>query len=269
MIYATADYDLLELRCLGQVCLSLLGESALAAALNSGTDVHLSVAAQLLGISYKQAFAQKSEPEVAEARQLAKVLNFGLPGGLGAKMFALFARKATGGRVQISEARAKELKETWLATWPEMRAYFRLISDACGPDGATVRHLFSNRIRAGAKYTEACNSYFQGLGADATGHALFLISKACYVRGAEGENATESPLFGCRVVNYVHDEFILEVPEERGAAAANELMRLMIKGANVFLPDVPATAEPKLMRFWSKDAKAIRNPEGVLVPWPN
>lgn len=259
LIYAAADYDLLELRCLAQVCLVLVGESKLAEALNAGVDVHLQMAASILGISYEDAKARKKagDKEIDNARQTAKVANFGFPGGLGAEKLVLFARKSY--KVTLTVERAKELKELWLQTWPEMRRYFKLISGMIGPEGSTIRQLFTKRIRGGANYTSTCNTFFQGLGADATGRAVFLVSRACYVPG--------SVLYGCRLVNYIHDELILECAEEIGHEVAPELVRIMVAGANEFLPDVPATAEPKLMRYWSKDAKQVWD-NGRLVAWP-
>lgn len=235
---------------------------------------------------------------VDDARQAGKVADFGFPGGLGAEKLVLFARKSYKVRFHPDPAkaieRAKELKRIWLRTFPEFRKYFDAIAKMVGPGGATFRHFFTGRVRGGAAYTETCNSFFQGLGADATGHALFLISEACYTptpcrlcagRGELlGDPYSEScptcfgtgisPLYGCRLVNYVHDEFILECPEIRGHEVAHELVRIMVEGAAPFLPNVPATAEPKLMRFWSKDAKQVwttkdkKDPNRRLVAWP-
>jgi DNA polymerase I-like protein with 3'-5' exonuclease and polymerase domains len=314
LVYASADYDGLELRTMAQACLLLVGESNLARVLNAGRDPHLEMAASMLGMSYEQAKAirkgddKEAAARVDNARQAGKVANFGFPGGLGLEKLVLFARKAY--KVELSQEpdptrpgrSARELKQTWLRTFPEFRKYFQAIGALESQDGTiTLTHFFSNRIRGGATYTAACNSFFQGLGADATGNAAFLISEACYTptpclhcEGDGCERAPEdggcarvasqvchschgtgvSPLYGTRMVNYVHDEFILECPEERGHEVAHELVRLMVTGAAPYLPDVPASAEPKLMRFWSKDAKQVwKDDPGVpggkrLIPWP-
>jgi DNA polymerase I-like protein with 3'-5' exonuclease and polymerase domains len=333
LIYATADYDGLELRSMAQACLLLVGESRLAQVLNAGEDPHLIMAAAMLGISYPEAQARhKAEKEaraqafdffkgkipdasgrlipspledtdaakraadcvpapVDDARQAGKVADFGFPGGLGAEKLVLFARKAYKVRLAVDDEQsratglpsAKALKRTWLATFPEFRKYFDAIGRMVGENGATFRHFFTGRVRGGAHYAAACNSFFQGLGADATGHALFLISEACYTpqpcRGCNGAGGPccfwtgVSALYGCRLVNYIHDEYMIECPEARGHEVAHELVRIMIEGAAPFLPNVPATAEPKLMRFWSKDAKQVwsapkGDPTRRLVAWP-
>jgi DNA polymerase-1 len=223
-----------------------------------------------------------------DARQAGKVANFGFPGGLGAKKLVLFARKTY--KVSLTEDRAKWLKGVWLETFPEWRRYFKLIDSWRGPDGLiTLRHLFSNRIRGGANYCAACNSLFQGLGADATGAAWFAVVEACYAggpcRACGGSKYTGAsdpdpwgpcpwcketgitPLFGARCVNYVHDEFILECEENTGHEIAHELVRLMIEGAAPYLPGVPPKAKPVLMRYWSKDAEQVWE-NGRLMPWP-
>ena len=90
----------------------------------------------------------------------------------------------------------------------------------------------------------------------------------------------DSPLYGCRLVNYVHDEFILECPEERAHEAVMELQRLMVEGAAPYLPDVPPTvSKPIVARCWSKKAQQVweigkpgnkhkpANDTDRLVPW--
>jgi DNA polymerase-1 len=81
-----------------------------------------------------------------------------------------------------------------------------------------------------------------------------------------------SPLFNARIVAFIHDEFIAEVDDAPSAHdAAHELARLMVEGANVYLPDVPiplSKMEPLLMRRWSKKAEPRFSTEGGrLVPW--
>lgn len=261
-VFAIADFSGLELHTLAQVCVTLFGQSHLAEVLNAGLDPHTALAADILGISYEDAVRRKKagDEAVDNARQTAKVANFGYPGGLGAEKFCLFARKSYG--VILTEERAKELKEQWLMRWPEMRLFFKHVGDLVDEDTgeALVKQLFSERWRGGCHYTAGCNTWFQGLGADANKRAYYLVVRACY---AEPENV----LYGSRAVNSVHDESIIEVDDDpRAHDKAMELGRLMILGANEFLPDVPARVEPLLARFWSKKAKPVFV-EGRLVPW--
>ena len=121
-VFAQADYPQLELYTLAQCCVSWVGKSNLADALNAGLDPHLAMAAQILGTTYEDAKANLNREDVDNARQTAKVANFGFPGGLGIEKLILFAKKAY--RVELTYEQAKRLKEQWFATWPEMLHYF-------------------------------------------------------------------------------------------------------------------------------------------------
>lgn len=254
-VFLDADYDGLELRTLAQVCIKIVGFSKLADVLNAGRDPHLSVAAQILDISYEEAYRrnERGDQEVDDARQTAKVANFGFPGGLGYEALVSFAWKIYG--VKITEERAKWLKKQWMITFPEMEQYFSHINRLCQEDPienlAVIEQLFTKRIRGNIRYTVACNSYFQGLGSDATKRAGWLLAKACYVD-------KESPLYGCRIVNYIHDQFLIECDEDRAHEACMEMKRLMVEGAKPYLPDVPPTVKkPVVARCWSKKAQQV------------
>lgn len=261
-VFVDADYDGLELRTLGQVCISLVGYSALADALNAGQDAHLFVAAKILGIDYDEALRRlkADDEEVDNARQLAKAANFGFPGGLGVAALIDFARKAYG--IQLTEMQVKRLKQDWMRAFPEMKEYFAIISRMTDtPDGTCqIKQLFSERVRGQVKYTVACNTFFQGLGADATKTAGFFIAKACYADPS-------SVLYGSRIVNYIHDQFILECDEAVAHEVAMELKRIMEHYASIYLPDCPATvSKPVVARVWSKKAKQVWE-DGKLIPW--
>lgn len=258
-VFAAADYSAFELRTVAQVMIAIDIPSKLAEALNQGFDPHLEVARVVANCTYEQAADRlaKGDDEIERARQVGKVANFGFPGGLGLARFCDFARSGYG--VTITEDEARDLKEKWITAWPEFRAYFDWISTQCNGSPAKIEQVFVKRFRGGCSYTEACNTLFQGLASDAAKHAGFLVSRACYADPA-------SVLYGGRIVNFVHDELIVEVrDDERAADAAEELARLMVEGASKFLPDVPPIAEPLLMRRWSKKAKPVRDAGGRLI----
>ncbi len=270
-VFFSADYPQLELYTLAQCCVSWLGDSKLADALNAGLDPHLAMAAEILGISYTDAKARydAGDEEVSDVRHLAKQGNFGLPGGLGIPKFERLVRKNLKkeviARLGINAARLKLLKEQWFGTWPEMPHYFARINAMCDTDTsrANVESLFTKRFRGNATYCAACNSGFQGLGADCAKEAAWRICQAQY-------NEPDSPLFNTRTVAFVHDEFVGEAEESAAAEAAEALADLMVAGANKYLPNVPiqrAKVKPLLMRRWSKDATPVRGSDGRLVPW--
>jgi DNA polymerase-1 len=257
-VFIQADYGGMELATLAQVCLDLFGESRLAEVINGGEDPHVAMAATLGGMGLDEAkrLRKAKDKRFDEYRALAKIANFGLPGGLGPATLVDFAAAAG---VALTLAEAKDLKAQWLRTWPEMRQYFTHINGLMNNGVALLKQVRSNRYRGGARYCEAANSYFQGLGSDLAGRAWWYLSRACYIE-------SDSPLFGSRIVNMVHDEFIGESLEDRAHECAVELETLMVKGAGEFLPDVTIAAPPLLMRWWSKDAQAVMV-DGRLVPW--
>ena len=269
-VFCSVDYEALELHTLAQACLQLVGHSKLAEALNAGIDPHLSLACEHLleGVEYdegKKIRKDEKHPrykEVVHARNTAKAANFGLPGGLGIRTLVAFC-KASG--IEITEEQARDLKQAWLRQWPEMRDYFRMISNSLcldeeGEEVATVEQLYSARVRGKTRYTAACNSFFQGLAADLAKEACYQIARACYVKG-------QNPiLYGSRSVVFVHDEIIMEHPEETAHKRAIEQARIMIEAGKDYCPDVPLKAEPALMRYWTKDAVEVYK-DGRLIPW--
>lgn len=269
-LFATVDYEALELHTLAQACLVLLGRSALGEALNAGLDPHLMLAVDFLlegNLSYSDAKKIRKDEKhplhkaVVHARNVAKAANFGLPGGLGAKTFVAFC-KSSG--ITITQDEAKKLKAAWLKQWPEMREYFAKISadlttDDEGNDSAVVQQLYSARIRGKARYTAACNSYFQGLAADGAKEALFQLAKECYV--------PSGLLYGSRCVVFVHDEVIMEHPIALAHERAFIQAEIMVKAMEKFTPDVRIKAEPALMRRWYKSAAAKFDADQRLIPW--
>lgn len=270
-VFSSVDYEALELHTLAQACLTLVGKSKLAEALNEGVDPHLLLAVQFLldGITYdegKKIRKDEGHPrhkEVIHARNMAKIANFGLPGALSAKTLVRYAK--AGGIIVDLDA-AMDLKAKWFKAWPEMKDYFKKIGSLLyiGDDGeevGTAEQLFSARMRGGARYTALCNTMFQGLAADLAKVACYEVAKACYVPG-------HNPiLFGSRSVVFVHDEIIMEHPIETAHERAMEQARIMIEAGRAFCPDVPLKAEPALMHFWTKDAVAVYDENKRLIPW--
>jgi DNA polymerase I-like protein with 3'-5' exonuclease and polymerase domains len=271
-IFSAADYSTLELCTLAQVCLDLFGWSSMADALHAGQDLHLRMAAAILGITYDEAHARKKTPEVKEMRQLAKAANFGYPGGLGAASFATYAHATYG--VTVTEEESRALKAQWLAAWPEMRLFFDHVGEKLAMrDSFDLVQPRSGRVRGGVGYCDGCNSHFQGLAADGAKAAMFYIQQESYVGYSElwtrEEHATPSPLYGCRMVAFIHDEFVLEVPEtiDLARAATTRLLEVMVQGMGIYVPDVPIKAEPTLMTRWYKDAEPVYDDAGNLLVW--
>ena len=117
------DYSVLELRTLAQVCINRFGHSRMAELFREGKDLHRYTAATMLGMSMDD-FNQLPTNQQKQHRQRAKALNFGVPGGLGAKSLSDYAKTAFG--VTIDQDEAKKLRNQLIyGTYPELGRYLK------------------------------------------------------------------------------------------------------------------------------------------------
>jgi len=217
-VFVSADYATIELRCVAQIMLWWFGKSSLAAAFQDGRDPHMEVAMRLGG---------------SEHRQLAKVANYGVFGGMGAPAFRAFA-KSQG--VVISDAQAREVVDAAYETWPELKLYMQRATHGAYVEGC-IKHSVSHRIRGGvASLTVWANSAFQGLAADGAKAALYDAERS-----------------GLEPVAFLHDEILLEVPADVAEERASVLEKCMESAMKRYIPDVPVRAEAKILgKHWQK-----------------
>lgn len=288
-LFAEADYPGLELYTFAQCCIAWFGYSKLAEALNAGLDPHLMMAATILRMPYAECVAIYKDPshprydEVKTARHAGKQVNFGLPGGMGDRKFIKTCRKqmtrAEFLRMDLTLERVAGYRRAWFETWPETKPHFARVRELCKNGEGTVESLFSHRTRGGASYCAAANNGFQALGSDCAKEALWRVACEQYVpihyrpgmATKDWHEQDPSPLWNTRTVAFIHDELILEVPNDSTAHdAAMRLATVMVEAANKFLPDVPiklGKMEPLLMDRWAKAAKSTFDSSGRLVPW--
>lgn len=232
-------------------------------ALNSKKDVHLALAARWLGTSYDDVAARKKSPEVKEARQRCKPGTFGFMGGMGWRTFIEYAKNNY--QVIFSEAEARSIREAWYAEW-QPRPWFDFVAGLVGEsDMGEVVHVGSMRRRAWVPFTVASNSFFQGLAADCAKDAGYEITREMYL-GVDRQGR-RSPLEGSRIVNFVHDEFLCEHPTDLAHEAAYRVAELMMEAGRRWMPDVPPSVEPALMRRWIKSAEARFDANKRLIPF--
>ncbi len=253
-VYLSCDYDSLEMRGWAEVCEEIVGHSVLAERYREDPDFdpHSYFAADAMGISYEDALERKAakDPALVEARQGAKAANFGYPGGLGAETFIKYAANYG---LDLDRDDALRLKDAWKSAWPEAGPYLKWISHRLGiADTTTIVQLRTSRVRAGCIYTQAANTLFQGLAADGANYATWLISRECY-------GAKPGPLTGARIVAFIHDEFLLEIPNPSGrldgpeiVAGKRRLEELMIQGMETVVRNVPIRCEAVAARRWGK-----------------
>src|SRR5262249_21743381 len=111
----------------------------------------------------------------------------------------------------------------------------------------------TGRIRGRVRYSQARNTPFQGLAADGAALALFELVKE-----------------GFRVVGFVHDEILVELPDEGGyvwEAKVRRVEEIMCRQMEeVMVGGIPVGCEAALSERWSKKAKLIVR-DGKVYPW--
>jgi hypothetical protein len=109
----------------------------------------------------------------------------------------------------------------------------------------------TGRLRANASYCARHNSVFQGLAADGAKLGLWHLWRA-----------------GFRIVNFIHDEVLVEVPAKSNLAHQAEIIRhLMVKGMKEVVPDIRVDVEYAASERWYKKAKVVLDQHGKLIPW--
>jgi hypothetical protein len=279
-IFGLCDYSNAEMRTLSQIHLDEGRKSLLAERYQQDPhfDPHLFVSASFCGVTYEQAleyYADKSHPlykDLKEKRNLAKVLNFGLAGGLGSEAFISYAKGYgfKGDKLLKRKDVDKSIK-AWKEVYPEMKQYFEarsasipkkdeLLSKTAkwheGTFEACYPYPRSGRYRYCDGYTNGCNAPFQGMASDGAKNALILVFEECLFDDT-------SALFGSRIVNFIHDEIIIEIPVNdidenhytiKGKAAVDRLSELMKLGMEIMTPDIQAVCETTLSYRWDKEA---------------
>ena len=238
-VFLDCDYSSAELHTLGQTLLDLFGASRLADVLNAGKDPHVMMAGNIAGIAdYDE---MKAHAELKFYRQLAKIPNFGLPGGMSAEGLDAYARNY-GVKLGETGFTAERLVDLWHETWPEMRSYFAWIKRNL-PTIALTRG--SRRVRKSDEFCAQCNYLFQGLAAEGLALATWAVFEECYVDES-------SVMFGCKPLLPIHDELLVEAPADRADECLARLSEIMATEFNRIVPDCPTDVEGEIKERFRK-----------------
>lgn len=269
--YCFLDIDIegLELATLAQVEIWILGARKKADFLNAGGDPHSSTGTMIHGnvLTWQEFKAlTKTDKEAKNLRNLAKVPNFGKPGGMANKTLVAFARTSYG--LRITEAKAEEIGTAWEAANPDDVAYLDWVRTLRGPDklyrfqlpkGCKAPEWAKAFVRGKCTYCAAANTGFQWLGAEVAGLIDWALLEATMV----GTGA----LRRCRVVNMVYDQWLLECPIGLQTEASLELEHIVVTEGGQAVPDIQLRAEPCAMSSWSKSAETVKSKSGELLIW--
>lgn len=221
-----ADYSQIELRVLAH----LANDEAMISAFENGEDIHTKTASQVFDMP---------EPFVTpQMRSAAKAVNFGIVYGIGA--FSL-ARD-----IGVSVAQADRYIKSYLATYKGVDEYMHS-SIEFGREHGYVKTLFgrrrplpeltaSNRVTRSFGERVAMNTPIQGTAADIIKLAMVRVFERLKKEGMRS-----------RLILQVHDELIVESPDDEAERAAEILTEEM---ENVVSFKVKLIAEASIGENW-------------------
>ncbi len=224
--FVIADYSQVELRILAEVS----GDPAFVEAFQNGDDLHRVTAATMYGVTMDEVSKDQ--------RSAAKRINFGLMYGRGAK--SLSAQLGT------DEERGRQLIDEYFANYPKVRSFLQKTASRAVRD-RTLRTI-AGRLRKfgdstfddkGAMRREAMNYPIQGASADIAKLALVYVRED--LKGLDA-----------RLVNCIHDEFVVECREDIAGEVAERTSAAMARAGSAILKKVPTEVEVVTSREWRK-----------------
>ena len=229
-VLVDADYSQIELRVLAHIA----DDQTMQRAFCDGLDIHTATASQVFGVSADQVTPLQ--------RRHAKAVNFGIVYGI--SEFSLAED------IGVSRYEAREYIDSYLANYHGVRDYMKKVVEDARTCGYT-QTLYGRRryipelkssnfnVRQGAERI-ALNTPIQGTAADLIKLAMIRV-----------DNALRESFPEAALLLQVHDELIVECPEQQAAEVAALVSREM---ENVAQLKVPLTAEAKYGKSWY-DAK--------------
>ncbi len=214
-VFVSADYSQIDLR----VMAHLSGDKTLVEAFTTGEDIHIRTATEVLGVT--------PDKVNAEARRLAKVINFGIIYGMGAQRLA--------GELGIALSEASDYIKRYFERLPGVRAWLDDTVRIARTTGYVTtmygrrRYLPELNSQPGGARAQAeriaINTPIQGTAADLIKLAMIRLDRVLKERG-----------LGARMILQVHDELLLEAPENEWQEAAKLAKREMEGVAELKIP---------------------------------
>jgi DNA polymerase-1 len=204
--FLVADYSQIELRILAH----LSQDPGLIEAFESGLDIHTATAARVAGIAV--------EDVDADARRRAKMINFGLLYGMEAYGLAT--------RLEISRDEAQEHVAAYFEQFPQVKAFMRGIVDEARSTGYTTTLLGRRRYLpelASSNFRDRQTGERMALNAPIQGAAADIIKKAMI----ELDGRLRAGRYRAEMLLQVHDELVLEVPEDELLAVTALITEVM------------------------------------------
>ncbi|HSF85254.1 MAG TPA: DNA polymerase I [Acidimicrobiia bacterium] len=206
--FLVADYSQIELRILAH----LSGDPGLVDAFRTNLDIHTATAARVNGVD--------PDDVTSDQRRRAKMVNFGLLYGMEAYGLAQ--------RLEISRDEAQAQIDAYFAQFPDVRQFMQGIVDEARSTGYTTTLLGRRRYLpelASRNFRDRQAGERMALNAPIQGSAADIIKKAMVVLEAELRSAGHT----AEMLLQIHDELVLEVPDEE-LARVTELTTEIMEG---------------------------------------
>jgi DNA polymerase-1 len=224
----SADYSQIELRIMAHIS----GDESLMRAFKEGEDVHRATASEVFSVTPLEVDNDQ--------RRIAKVINFGLIYGMSS--FGLASN------LGITRDAAKLYIDRYFARYPGVAAYMENTRVSAKANGF-VETVFGRRLwlpeinggsgpRRQAAERAAINAPMQGTAADLIKLSMIAV-----------QDWLEASGIGAKMIMQVHDELVLEVPEEALPEVRKRLPELMCGVAKL---KVPLVAEVGVGNNWEE-----------------
>jgi DNA polymerase-1 len=228
-----ADYSQVELRVMAHVS----GDEGLLGAFARGEDIHASTAAAILDIPLEEV--------TPDQRRLAKTVNFGLSYGQTAYGLA----QATG----LTQPEAEDFIETYFERFPRVREYIERTKTLAARQGYVETLMGRRRYFPELEHNSKASYYARqaaermAINAPIQGTAADII-KIAMVRLHQ---AFQEQRLRARMMLQVHDELIVEAPDEEILRTAKLMCEIM---EDAFELDAPLSVDLKTGRNWEEMA---------------
>jgi DNA polymerase-1 len=230
------DYSQVELRVLAHIS----GDPAMLAAFARGEDIHASTAAAIYGVPLGEV--------TRDQRRVAKMTNFAISYGV--------TGYGLSERTELTPEEAEAFIQTYFRTYPRIKDYIDRTREQARERGyvetllgrrryfpeLTTRSRVHYNVRQSA-YRMAINAPIQGTAADILKVAMNRLWRQLRSRGLRS-----------RMILQVHDELVLEVPEQE----LDEVGPLVVETMeSAYQLDAPLKVDAKVGRNWL-DMEPIR-----------
>ena len=244
-VWISADYSQIEPRILTYRC----DDYIMLNAYNTGKDLYSLMASQVYNVPYEMCL-EAAGPEAKMRRDSMKSVLLGL----------MYGRQAAsiGQQIGLNAKQAQQFVDNFFQQYPQIKDYIDE-TVRIGTLQGYVTTIYGRRrrlpdlnhsnqyIRAEAQ-RQAVNATIQGSSADITKKAMRDIYRDPWINKND-----------CHIVLTIHDEVVVEVPNDRIYEAGDRIRQLMIGAADILLTKMPVKVDIEVFeKGWNLDGYKLK-----------